>query len=226
MQTLQQNIEIIQRDVENACQISQRNIDSVTIIGVTKSVDKETTKQMVDLGINHLAENRMETFLEKKEYLKNYSEIKWHFIGNLQKRKVKSVINEIDYFHALDKESLAEEIQKRADKLVNCFVQVNVSGEDTKQGVSPENLDSFIDTLEKFDKIKIVGLMTMAPIDATTKDLHSIFGDLKLLQEKISKKRLYHAPCAELSMGMSQDFVTAIECGATFVRIGSKFFES
>ena len=139
MQTLQQNIEIIQRDVENACQISQRNIDSVTIIGVTKSVDKETTKQMVDLGINHLAENRMETFLEKKEYLKDYSEIKWHFIGNLQKRKVKSVINEIDYFHALDKESLAEEIQKRADKLVNCFVQVNVSGEDTKQGVSVDH---------------------------------------------------------------------------------------
>lgn len=223
---MQRNVELIQQEVEKACQISQRRTESVTIIGVTKSVDNETTKQMVDLGITNLAENRVEKLIDKQEFLKEYSQIKWHFIGNLQKRKVKSIINDIDYFHALDKLSLAEEIQKRANKEVKCFVQVNVSGEITKQGISPENLHNFIDSLKLFDKIKIVGLMTMAPINATTDELHQYFGDLKNLQQQVAKKKLDFAPCTELSMGMSQDFMPAIECGATFVRIGSKFFES
>lgn len=226
MQILQQNVEIIQQDVEKACEISHRNVEDVTIVCVTKSVDNETTKQVVDLGLIHLAENRMEKLLEKQQYLSEYNQIKWHFIGSLQKRKVKSVINLIDYFHALDKKSLAEEIQKRAEKVINCFVQVNVSGETSKQGVSPEELNEFIEWLEPFNRIRVIGLMTMAPIDASQKELHQYFNQLKSLQEHIADKNLSYAPCTELSMGMSQDFMPAIECGATFVRIGSKFFIS
>jgi len=223
---LQLNVELIQQEVEKACQISHRRADSVTIIGVTKSVDNETTKQIVDLGIINLAENRVEKLVDKQEFLKKYTQIKWHFIGNLQKRKVKSIINDIDYFHSLDKLSLAEEIQKRANKEVKCFVQVNVSGEITKQGISPEILHEFIDSLKIFDKIKIVGLMTMAPLHATTDQIRQYFGNLKNLQQQVAEKKLDFAPCTELSMGMSQDFKPAIECGTTFVRIGTKFFES
>ncbi|MGX6970588.1 YggS family pyridoxal phosphate-dependent enzyme [Vagococcus bubulae] len=226
LQKLQQNVESIQQDVEKACQISQRPIDSVTIICVTKSVDNETTKQVVDLGFSHLAENRMEKLLEKQAYLANYKTIKWHFIGNLQRRKVKTVINQIDYFHALDKISLAEEIQKRALSKIKCFVQVNVSGEMTKQGISPDDLLHFIKDLKDFDRIEVVGLMTMAPIDSNLDELSHYFNQLKKLQQEIASKNLDYAPCTELSMGMSQDFMPAIESGATFVRIGSRFFES
>lgn len=226
LQKLEQNVESIQQDVEQACQISQRSVNSVTIICVTKSVDKETTKQVVNLGFEHLAENRMEKLLEKQEYLSDNKQIKWHFIGNLQRRKVKSVINNIDYFHALDKISLAEEIQKRAIKQIKCFVQVNVSGEITKQGISPENLIDFIKDLKDFDRIEVVGLMTMAPIDSNLNELSQYFDQLKLLQNKVATEKLDYAPCTELSMGMSQDFIPAIESGATFVRIGSRFFES
>lgn len=226
LQTLQQNVEAVQKEVEQACKCSDRPLDDVTVICVTKSVDSETTKQVVDLGYDHLAENRMENLIEKQDYLKEYRQIKWHFIGNLQRRKVKSIINQIDYFHALDKLSLAQEIQKRAMKRIKCFVQVNVSGERTKQGISPESLVNFIKDLEDFDRIEVVGLMTMAPFDSNLNELSHYFSQLKILQTIIANKNFKHAPCTELSMGMSRDFVPAIECGATFVRIGSRFFES
>lgn len=226
LEILRHNVETIQKDVKQACNSSQRSVEDITVICVTKSVDNMTTKQMVDLGFKHLAENRMEKLLEKQDYLKDTRGIKWHFIGHLQRRKVKAVINVIDYFHALDKISLAQEIQKRATKPIKCFVQVNVSGESSKQGVSPENLENFIKDLKDFDRIEVVGLMTMAPIDSSLDELSHYFSQLKILQTTIANKNFKHAPCTELSMGMSQDFVPAIECGATFVRIGSRFFES
>lgn len=226
LEILRHNVETIQKDVKQACNSSQRSVEDITVICVTKSVDNMTTKQMVDLGFNHLAENRMEKLLEKQDYLKDTKGIKWHFIGHLQRRKVKTVINVIDYFHALDKISLAQEIQKRATKPIKCFVQVNVSGESSKQGISPENLENFIKDLKDFDRIEVVGLMTMAPIDSSLDELSQYFSQLKDLQNDIVNKKIDYAPCNELSMGMSQDFVSAIECGSTFVRIGSRFFES
>lgn len=98
----------------------------------------------------------------------------WHLIGTLQRRKVKDVINLVDYFHALDSVKLAEEIQKRADHTINCFLQVNVSGEESKHGFSPEELDTVLNQIKNLDKICIVGLMTMAPIDANTQELDKI----------------------------------------------------
>ena len=157
--------------------------------------------------------------------MQNHPDIKWHLIGNLQRRKVKLIVNEIDYFHALDSLKLAEEIQKRAEKQLACFVEVNVSGEESKQGISPDELLPFLESLASLTKIKVVGLMTMAPKDASADQIRKVFGTLKELRDLVQKKELPHAPCTELSMGMSQDFQLAIEEGATFIRVGTALFK-
>ncbi len=223
-QTLKKNIQKIEKNIQEVCEEYDRNVENVKLICVSKSVDNETTKQVVDQGIIHFAENRVEKLLEKKEFFKEDTQIQWHFIGNLQRRKVKTIINEIDYFHALDNLKLASEIDKRAEKKIKCFIQVNVSGEESKQGLSPDSLDEFIDSLSVFENIVVVGLMTMAPYEASDKELHQIFSDLNRLKKANESKELAYAPCTELSMGMSRDYDVAISEGATFVRVGSSFF--
>ncbi|WP_438940305.1 YggS family pyridoxal phosphate-dependent enzyme [Facklamia lactis] len=198
----------------------------VTLIAVTKFVDAETTRQVYQAGINNLAENRTDKFLQKKEALSNLApDIKWHFIGHLQSRQVKLIINEVDYLHSLDRVSLAKEIQKRANHPVNCFLQVNISGEESKGGFEPSQVVTVIEDLAKYDKVVVIGLMTMAPIDASPVQLHEIFGELRNLQKEIASKKLSYAPCQELSMGMSRDYEIALEEGATFIRVGTAIYD-
>jgi len=123
--------------------------------------------------------------------------------------------------HSLDRMSLAEEIEKRAVNPVKCFVQVNVSGEESKHGLSKEEVIPFIQSLEKFSKIQVVGLMTMAPNTDDKEVIRKVFRGLKELQQEIANLNLPYAPCQELSMGMSNDYEIAIEEGATFIRIGT-----
>lgn len=219
------NLYKIKQAVAEACTLSQRSPDEVTIIGVTKTVNADITRTLIDNGVFNIAENRVDKLLEKKEALHDLDQIRWHFIGNLQRRKVKTIINEIDYFHALDSFRLAEEIEKRAEKEILCFVEVNVSGEASKQGIDANEVIDFVQRLSEFEKIKIVGLMTMAPYEATKNELHGIFNKLSKLQKTLKQMNLKHAPCTELSMGMSNDFPIAIEEGATYIRIGRSLFK-
>ncbi|MGX7129423.1 YggS family pyridoxal phosphate-dependent enzyme [Enterococcus wangshanyuanii] len=221
---LADNLEQINQKIQLACQRSSRAVDDVTMIAVTKSVESDCAKELAELGIENMAENRADKLLEKKMALSDFSTIKWHLIGNLQRRKVKLIINEIDYFHALDSLKLAEEIQKRAEKPIACFVEVNITGEESKHGFRSDEVLDFIHQLASFDKIRVIGLMTMAPLDASEQELHEVFSKLKKLQSTINNQHLSHAPCTELSMGMSNDFPIAIEEGATFVRIGTAIF--
>lgn len=191
----------------------------IEIVAVTKQVGIERTQEAVDAGIRHLGENRPEGL--KLKHAEIRGEVVWHYIGTLQSRKVKEVVGMIDYLHSLDRMSLAKEIQKRADKPVKCFIQVNVSGEDSKSGFSPEEVPAFIESLEDFDKIQVVGLMTMAPNTQDEAQLRATFNGLKELQLQIAAEKWEHAPCTELSMGMSNDYLIAAEEGATFVRIGT-----
>lgn len=218
------NLEKIHQEIRLACQNVSRSNSDVTMIAVTKTVEKDIAKELAELGIENMAENRVDKLLEKKMALKSFSSIKWHLIGNLQRRKVKLVINEVDYFHALDSLKLAEEIQKRAENQISCFVEVNVTGEESKHGFKSDEVLDFIYQLASFDKIKVVGLMTMAPLAASEQVLREVFSTLKKLQTAINNQHLLHAPCTELSMGMSNDFPIAIEEGATFVRIGTAIF--
>ncbi|ANU13620.1 proline synthase co-transcribed bacterial-like protein [Planococcus halocryophilus Or1] len=193
--------------------------DTIKIIAVTKQVGIERTKEAIQAGVQHLGENRPEGLSRKLEAIDE--NVSWHYIGNLQTRKVKDVINEIDYLHSLDRLSLAKEIQKRATRPVNCFVQVNVSGEESKSGIGPEDTINFIESLKAYDKIKVVGLMTMAPNTSDESVIREAFKGLKSLQLQVSEKNWAHAPCTECSMGMSNDYLIAAQEGASFVRIGT-----
>ena len=135
------------------------------------------------------------------------------------------MINLVDYFHALDSVKLAQEIQKRAEHPIKCFLQVNISGEESKHGFSVDELDTVLADIVQLDKIKIVGLMTMAPFEASQEELQDIFSKTHQLQKQLENKQLKNMPFSELSMGMSRDFEVAIENGATYVRIGSSFFK-
>lgn len=220
------NLREVQQEIQDSCALVSRSSSEVTLVGVTKSVDTKQTIELANQGLKHLAENRADQFLAKKKEMSHLTDISWHFIGNLQRRKVKSIINEIDYFHALDSLKLANEIQKRAETTIRCFVEVNVSGEASKQGIAYEELEAFIEQLASFDKIKVVGLMTLAPLHSTQKEQHEIFAKLKSLQETIQEKGLDFAPCTQTSMGMSNDFSVAIQEGATFIRVGTTLFKN
>lgn len=220
---LVENADLVRQQVETARNKANRQ-DQVNVIAVTKYVDVATTEALVKTGIQHIGENRVNKFLEKYQALKEY-DLTWHLIGSLQRRKVKDVINLVDYFHALDSVKLAQEIQKRAEYPIKCFLQVNISGEESKHGFAPDELDDVLAEIAQLDKIEIVGLMTMAPFEASQEELQDIFSKTHQLQKQLEKKQLKNMPFSELSMGMSRDFEVAIANGATYVRIGTSFFK-
>lgn len=191
----------------------------INVVAVTKNVSVGRTQEAIDAGIAHIGENRAEGLIEKRKHID--ADVAWHFIGSLQSRKVKDVIHLIDYLHSLDRKSLAKEIQKRAESPVNCFVQVNVSGEESKHGLAPEKTLEFIRSLAPYDKIRVVGLMTMAPNTDNVEKIRETFAGLKKLQVEAAAEGLDFAPCTECSMGMSNDYRIAAEEGATFIRIGT-----
>ena len=218
-----ENADLVRQQVETARNKANRQ-DQVNVIAVTKYVDVATTEALVKTGIQHIGENRVDKFLEKYQALKEY-DLTWHLIGSLQRRKVKDVINLVDYFHALDSVKLAQEIQKRAEHPIKCFLQVNISGEESKHGFAPDELDDVLAEIAQLDKIEIVGLMTMAPFEASQEELQDIFSKTHQLQKQLEKKQLKNMSFSELSMGMSRDFEVAIANGATYVRIGTSFFK-
>ncbi|WP_312609478.1 YggS family pyridoxal phosphate-dependent enzyme [Mammaliicoccus sciuri] len=219
MKSVKENLVEINSQICNSSEESKFNTAPQVIV-VTKYVTIDRAKEAYEAGLKNFGENRIEGFLEKKKHLPDDAIM--HFIGSLQTRKVKDIINEIDYLHALDRLKLAKEIEKRAEHVVKCFVQVNVSGEESKHGMSPDDVIPFIQELKDFKHIEIVGLMTMAPLTEDKIKLRQYFNQLRLLKEKVQSLNLSYAPCTELSMGMSNDFNEAILEGASYVRIGTK----
>lgn len=215
---VRKNLDIIKQEIESALQKSADH-KAPTIIAVTKYVTIDRAKEAMEAGICHLGENRIEGFLKKREAL---GDATMHFIGTLQSRKVKEVINQVDYLHSLDRLSLAKEIDKRAEKTIKCFVQVNVSDEQSKHGIKRDEVMDFIHGLASYSQIEVVGLMTMAPAAADESELRRYFKTMKQLQLEVQNAHLSYAPCTELSMGMSNDYQIAVEEGATFIRIGTK----
>ncbi|MRX73320.1 YggS family pyridoxal phosphate-dependent enzyme [Bacillus lacus] len=211
--------EEIKNNIKIVCAKTGRDPSEITIIAVTKYVSVERAKEAAAAGITALGENRAEGLLEKYEALG--SEAQWHFIGSLQTRKVKEIIDKVTYIHSVDRLSLAREISKRAAKPIKCFVQVNTSGEESKSGLQPDETVSFIESLQEYEHIEVAGLMTMAPLTDDEEVLRNCFSSLRKLRDAVNALQLKHAPCTELSMGMSNDYKIAVEEGATFVRIGS-----
>lgn len=224
MTDFQKNKALVFEQVANATKAANRSQESVKVIAVTKYVDSGVAARLIDTGIEHIGENRVDMFLDKYEALKDQN-LTWHLIGTLQRRKVKNVINYVDYFHALDSVKLAAEIQKRAEHPIKCFLQINISEEESKHGFKVSEIDEALEQISDFDKVEIVGLMTMAPKNASDSEIDDIFGKADQLRQDLQERHLPHMPFTELSMGMSGDFPIAIRNGATFVRIGSSFFK-
>ncbi|MDQ0299055.1 pyridoxal phosphate enzyme (YggS family) [Salibacterium salarium] len=216
------NLSQINHTMKQACERSNRERTDVNIIAVTKYVSTNRTLEAIEAGVTHIGENRLEGALEKWEACQNQAA--FHFIGTLQSKKVKHVIDKYDYFHSLDRLSLAKEMQKRCPegKKIKCFVQVNVSGEDSKEGLSEEELIDFVVSLKNYPAIEVVGLMTMAPFVEDPENTRPFFQKLRYLRDEVRDKNMFHAPCEHLSMGMSNDYFIAVEEGATFVRIGTQ----
>ncbi|GEP79954.1 YggS family pyridoxal phosphate-dependent enzyme [Staphylococcus carnosus] len=216
---VKQNLEEINNNINKSLE-SVENDTRPNVIAVTKYVTIERAKEAYDAGIRNFGENRLESFKAKKEALPDDAIM--HFIGTLQSRKVKEVVDDIDYLHALDRKSLAKEINKRATRPVNCFVQINVSGEESKHGIALNDVNDFIEMLSQYENIRVVGLMTMAPFTEDEAQIRQVFKQLREKRDEINKLNLEYAPCTELSMGMSNDYEIATEEGATYVRIGTK----
>jgi pyridoxal phosphate enzyme (YggS family) len=211
--------EQIKQQINETCLKVNRNPEEVKVIGVTKYVSTDRAGEALEAGIINLGENRDEGLLKKWEVLRDKPT--WHYIGTLQTRKVKNIINIVEYIHSLDRISLAEEINKRAGHKIKCLVQVNVSGEESKHGLSPEEALVFIESLRKFENISVEGLMTMAPLTNDENQIRVCFRKLRELRNQVQALELDYAPCTELSMGMSNDYAIAIEEGSTMVRIGT-----
>ncbi|WHY88009.1 YggS family pyridoxal phosphate-dependent enzyme [Neobacillus novalis] len=212
-------LEQIKQQINEACLKVNRNPDEVKLIAVTKYVSIDRASEAFEAGIKNLGENRDDGLLAKWSVLRDKPD--WHFIGTLQTRKVKNIIDKVEYIHSLDRLSLAEEINKRADHKIKCLVQVNVSHEESKHGLSAEETIKFIESLRPFDNISVEGLMTMAPLTKDEQIVRDCFRKLRELRTQVQDRNLDFAPCTELSMGMSGDFPIAIEEGATMVRIGT-----
>lgn len=220
--SLQDRIQHVEERIQAACARSGRNRNDVNIVAVTKYVSVEMTQTVLDQGVLHIGENRPQNAIPKWEALQGRGT--WHFIGHLQSRKVKDVVGKFKYIHSLDRISLAEEVDKRAAASgveVLAFVQVNVSGESTKQGLEPGEAEAFLQEMERYSHIKVIGLMTMAPIEEDPELTRPVFRRLRKLRDELNAKKATREPLTELSMGMSGDFEIAIEEGATWVRLGT-----
>ena len=220
--TLQTRLRDVEARLQEACRRSGRSRGEVEIIAVTKYVSTATAEAAVREGLRHIGENRWPDAKPKWESLQGQAV--FHYIGSLQTNKVKDVVGKFDYIHSLDRLSLAEAIQRRASQLgieVPCFLQANVSGEASKHGLAPDELASFVRDLREFDRIRIVGLMTMAPYESEPEETRPVFRALRQLRDDLNRQAVWKEPIAGLSMGMSGDFEIAVEEGATHVRLGT-----
>lgn len=226
MGTIKENLYEINKRIKASAEKAGRNYNDIKLIAVTKTVDTDRVEEAIEAGIESAGENKPQELSRKYEILGDA--VKWHQIGTLQKNKVKYIIDKACMIHSIESISLAEEINKRAqakDIKMDCLVQVNISGEESKHGVSPEEAMSIIKYIsENCQYVKIKGLMTMAPFDASEDEIRRVFRGLKELSEKIDNENIENVEMKELSMGMTNDFEIAIEEGATMVRIGTAIF--
>ncbi len=222
--TIEQRIYEINNNIDRVCSLCCRKKEEVRLIAVTKTRTCEEINKAIALGVNTIGENRVQELMEKYDNIDPNAEI--HLIGQLQTNKVKYVYNKVSLIHSLDRVSLAQELNKYAQKNgieeIKTLVEVNINAEPTKSGVLPENLSEYLDILTDFRYIKPIGLMTVAPSTATENEQNAYFEKMfNLLQEG---KRIFGAEFCELSMGMSRDYEAAIRQGATMIRLGTALF--
>lgn len=195
--------------------------ENVTLVAATKYVDINDMNELFNSGINNFGENRVDSFLRKYKALKNNKDIRWHFIGHLQRNKAKLVYDKIDYLHSLDSLQLANELNKLRETPLNVFVEVSINLEESKNGVPYFEVKNFIKEILKLEKIKLVGLMMMTIKES--EDKSNQFSKLSQLRDEIENELNIKIPY--LSMGMSDDYLFAIKENATHIRLGRILFD-
>ncbi len=201
--------------------------EKVKLLFVSKYFNVEEHKALIEMGYDYFGENRAQLYRDKLNEFSDekYKNIKWDFIGRLQKNKIKYIINSVNLIHSIDSYELLEEINKKAienDRVINGLVQINISKEESKTGVYIEDFKKDSEKYFSMSNVKIIGFMTMAPFEATEPEINDYFSNMRKIKEEYQKQYDY---VTEISMGMSNDYVEALKNGATIIRIGSKLFE-
>lgn len=220
---IQQNYKNILEDIKKYSLYPEK----VKILFVSKYFNVEEHKALIEMGYDYFGENRAQLYRDKlNEFsVEKYKNIKWDFIGRLQKNKIKYIINSVNLIHSIDSYELLEEINKKAienSRVIKGLLQINISKEESKTGVYIEDFRRDSEKYFSMSNVKIVGFMTMAPFEATEPEINDYFSNMRKLKEEYQEQYNY---VTEISMGMSNDYVEALKNGATIIRIGSKLFE-
>jgi len=220
------NLRDVRDRIAAAAARSGRPASAVRLVAVTKAVPVETIRLLVEAGQKDLGENRPQQLRDRAAALANL-DIAWHMIGRLQRNKVKYVVPAAPMIHSVSSLALAEEIGRRAQAAGSraaCLLEVNVSGEASKGGVTPAEAPALASAAAAAAGIDLVGLMTMAPLAEDPETVRPVFAGLRELRDRINREAPLPRPLTELSMGMTQDYEVAVEEGATIVRVGTALF--
>lgn len=222
---LKENLEQVEANILRACQKSNRAREEVTLIAVSKTKPVEMLQTIYDCGTRDFGENKVQEMCDKMEALPK--DIKWHMIGHLQTNKVKYIVGKTELIHSVDSIHLAQEIQKQALKnncIVPILIEVNIAEEDSKFGIHKEDTIAMVREISMMDHLKIKGLMTIAPYVDDPEDNRLYFREIKQLSVDIKNQNIDNVSMDVLSMGMTGDYMVAIEEGATLVRVGTGIF--
>ncbi|WP_284461486.1 YggS family pyridoxal phosphate-dependent enzyme [Chryseobacterium sp.] len=221
------NLSIINKRIKDACEKSGRNPDEVKLLLATKTISPEHIKVALENGHRLIGENKVQELKEKYEDLKATPHEN-HFIGHLQTNKIKDILRyDVSCIQSLDRLELAEKLHQKLsaeNKTIEVLIQVNTSYEESKFGIPPDKAIELVTKVSEFSTLKIKGLMTIGLFSAETEKIRTCFKILKNLQQEIIRENIPHVEMKELSMGMSGDLETAIEEGATIVRVGTAVF--
>jgi len=225
METIKNNLEIINEKIKKAAFRVNRNSEEIKLVAVTKTASIEQIEEAINAGVKIIGENKVQEAKEKYHILT--TDIEWHLVGHLQTNKAKYAVEIFDCIHSVDSIKLSQEIDKRSlqfGKIMDVLVEVNVSGEETKYGIKPEEVEPFLKEISEFPGIKVKGLMTIAPIVEDKEEVRPYFRKLRELSKEMKSKNIENVKMDYLSMGMTEDFEIAIEEGANMVRIGRGIF--
>lgn len=222
---LKENLANVEKNIEQACKNAGRSRNEVTLIAVSKTKPVEMLQEIYDENIRDFGENKVQELCSKMGQLP--SDIRWHMIGHLQRNKVKYIVGKVELIHSVDTYRLAEEINIQAKKqnvIVPILVEVNIAHEESKFGISAEDAILLVEEISKLENIRIKGLMTIAPYVENPEDNRLYFRKIKQLSVDITNKNIDNVFMEILSMGMTGDYMVAIEEGATMVRVGTGIF--
>lgn len=224
MSDIESNLKITKAKIAEAAKKSGREEKDITLIAVTKTHSPEEINEAINCGVTDIGENKVQEIVEKYDRV---NPVRWHLIGHLQTNKVKYIIDKVYMIHSVDSVHLMEEIDRQAKKhgiVMKILIQVNISGEETKFGIRPDEIDTMLEAAEGFSNIKVCGLMTILPKVNNSVSLRLHFVNIRRIYIDISEKKYNNISMQYLSMGMSGDFETAIEEGSNMVRIGRAIF--